>query len=74
MEVEIKVILGEVEVRKNILFPSVSSDVTQTGKKQRTGVSSVKISAQEVNRKWFNMKLNAKKKQQLAFTEKLNYS
>lgn len=43
-KVEMEEILGEVEVRKNLLFPSASSRVTQTGKEKTWSVFSKEIS------------------------------
>ncbi|XP_059204107.1 uncharacterized protein LOC131983404 [Centropristis striata] len=69
-EAEIEVILGEVESKKNILFSSVSSGVTGTGKAKAwrevtdavNVVSVVQRTTAEVKRKWFDIKLDAKKR------------
>ncbi|MDG2555480.1 SANT/Myb-like DNA-binding domain-containing protein [Vibrio parahaemolyticus] len=78
-EAEIEIILGEVDLRKNILFSSVSSGVTGTGKAKAwrevtdavNVVSVVQRTMSEVKRKWFDMKLEAKKR---ISTHKKNYS
>lgn len=67
---EIEVILAEVQLRKSILFSSVSTGVTGTGKSKAwtevtdavNSVSSVIRTVQEVKRKWFDIKLDAKKR------------
>lgn len=69
-EAEIEIILSEVELKKHILFSSISSGVTGTGKskawKEVTDavnvVSAVPRTMPEVKRKWFDIKMEAKKR------------
>ncbi len=67
---EREVLLSEVEARKYVLFKSVSTGVTGTGKKeawdavtQAVNVVSPEIrTVAEVKKKWFDMKFEAKRR------------
>ena len=69
-EAEIDVLIAEVEMRKNTLFTSVSSGVKGTGKANAwrevtdavNTVSAVVRKETEIKRKWFDLKIDAKKK------------
>ncbi|XP_034543279.1 uncharacterized protein LOC117815582 [Notolabrus celidotus] len=73
-EAEIEIILGEVESRKHIVFSSVSCGVngTEKGKAWKevteavNDVSAVVRTIQEVKRKWFDLKIEAKKRIKLS--------
>lgn len=79
-DAEIEVLLSEVHSKRHILFSSVHSGVSGPKKKEAwqhitdavNGVSSVNRTVPEVKRKWFDMKLDCKKR--ISSLRKKSYS